>query len=75
MTKVKKVRLKTHCPKCGGVEFEIQEMYVTGSRMARLFDIQNRKFNAVSCAKCGFTELYKLNTSKGLDILDFLVGR
>ena len=26
------------------------------------------------CPKCGFTELYKANTSSGMNILDFLMN-
>ena len=33
-----------------------------------------KKFITISCTKCGYTELYKSNTSDGWNILDFLIG-
>lgn len=39
-----------------------------------MFDIQNKKFVTISCAQCGYTELYKAQTSTGMNILDFLMG-
>lgn len=39
-----------------------------------MFDVQNKRFITVSCAACGFTELYRKQNSAGLDILDFLLN-
>ncbi|MGO3790458.1 MAG: zinc ribbon domain-containing protein [Enterococcus gilvus] len=38
------------------------------------FDVQNKKFITISCKTCGFTELYRGETSDGWNILDFLMG-
>ena len=46
----------------------------TGGNFAKLFDVQNKKFVTVSCVNCGYTELYKAQSSDGWNILDFLVG-
>ncbi len=40
----------------------------------KLFDIQNKKFITISCEKCGYTEIYRAETSTGANILDFLIG-
>ncbi|WP_416386996.1 zinc ribbon domain-containing protein [Metaclostridioides mangenotii] len=41
---------------------------------AKIFDVQNKKFITISCKKCGYTELYKADTSSGWNILDFLIN-
>lgn len=62
------------CPKCGNTEFTHDQFQATGGNFAKIFDIQNKKFITVSCARCGFTELYRAETSAGWNILDFLLG-
>ena len=42
--------------------------------MAKIFDVQNKKFITVSCTKCGYTELYRQDTSTGMNVLDFLMN-
>lgn len=63
---------KWKCPKCGGEEFEQNQFQATGGNLAKLFDVQNKKFITISCKKCGYTELYKSKTSTAMNILDFL---
>ncbi len=62
------------CPKCGCHEFVQDQFQATGGTMAKLFDIQNKKFITISCEKCGYTEIYRSETSTGANILDFLIG-
>jgi predicted nucleic-acid-binding Zn-ribbon protein len=63
------------CPKCGWRKAEIDNIRTTGAGFTRFFDIQNRKFIAVSCEKCGFTEFYKAGRSgAGSNILDFITN-
>lgn len=63
------------CPKCGGRNAEVDQIRTTGSGFTRYFNIQNRKFNAVTCTRCGFTELYKAgSSSKTSNVLDFLTN-
>ena len=62
------------CIKCQHTKFESKNISVTGSGLAKMFDIQNNTFTAVSCSNCGYTEFYKANTSLGSNILDFLTG-
>lgn len=59
------------CIKCGCKEFETDQFQATGGNIAKIFDIQNKRFGTVSCTKCGYTELYKLTTDAGMNILDF----
>ncbi len=62
------------CPKCGGTHYEADQFQATGGNFAKIFDIQNKKFLTVSCTQCGYTELYKEQSSDGWNILDFLTG-
>ena len=49
------------CPKCGCHEFVQDQFQATGGTMAKLFDIQNKKFITISCEKCGYTEIYRIS--------------
>lgn len=60
------------CPKCGGTATETDEIATSGTGLTKLFDVQNRKFVVVSCADCGYSELYK-GQSTG-NAIDFFVG-
>ena len=63
------------CTKCGNHKAETDQIRTTGSGFTRFFNIQNRRFVAVSCAKCGFTEFYKEGKTSGAsNILDFVTG-
>lgn len=62
------------CQKCGCRTYVNDQFQATGGDFARIFDIQNKKFITISCTNCGYTELYKAQTSSGMDILDFLLG-
>jgi hypothetical protein len=44
----------------------------TGSGLSKMFDIQNRKFTAVTCTNCGYTELYRAQSSG--DLVDLFFG-
>ncbi len=60
------------CPKCGNKQYESDQFQATGGNFAKLFDVQNKKFITLSCIQCGYTELYRAQTSTGMNILDFL---
>ena len=62
------------CAKCGCKTFEREQFQATGGTLAKLFDVQNKKFITISCTCCGYTDLYKADTSSGSNILDFLIG-
>lgn len=61
------------CPKCGCESCVTDQFQATGGNFARIFDVQNKKFITVSCSECGYTELYKAQTTTGMNILDFLM--
>lgn len=58
------------CPKCGGTETD--EIATSGTGLTKLFDVQNRRFIVVSCAECGYAELYKGQSAN--NAIDFFVG-
>ena len=67
-------KVQYRCAKCGCTSFESDQFQATGGNFAKLFDIQNKKFIAISCTRCGYTELYKGQTSTGWNVLDFFFG-
>ena len=60
------------CPKCDHTETETDTISTTGGGFSKLFDVQNRRFTVVSCANCGYSELYK-GRSKN-DVVDVFLG-
>ncbi len=63
------------CDKCGNTNYDKTELRTTGGRLSKLFDVQNKKFVAVSCSNCGYTELYRINDSGVFsNIFDFLTN-
>lgn len=65
---------KYHCPKCNNTQAEMDEIRTTGNGFSRFFDIQNRKFTAVTCTRCKYTEFYKGSASTLSNVADFLIG-
>lgn len=63
------------CPKCNHKEYQLDQIRVAGSFWAKIFNIQNKKYAAVSCLKCSFTELYKEQPSSNLsNVFDFFTN-
>ncbi|RLM71039.1 hypothetical protein DVK05_03190 [Halorubrum sp. Atlit-8R] len=60
------------CPECGGTETETDEIATSGTGLTKMFDVQNRRFVVVSCAECGYSELYKGQSSG--NAIDFFLG-
>jgi len=63
------------CPKCEHDVCEVAEMRATGGLLTKLFDIQNRRFSTVTCARCRYTEFYAADSSMLGNIFDFFVER
>ena len=66
-------RMSFLCPKCQNTSCQLDEIRATG-KYSRFFDIQNKKFNAASCTQCGYTEIYRGDSSTLGNIFDFFVG-
>ena len=67
------------CPKCRVSGASVKRIAATGTGFSRLFDLQRNRFIAVSCTRCGYTELYDPRAfgdqEKTTDVLDILFGR
>lgn len=63
-----------HCLKCNNTEYEQDRFHATGGTLAKFMDVQNKRFITISCTKCGYTEIYKANTSASSNIFDFLIN-
>ena len=58
------------CMKCKGTEHKNGEIRTTGSGISRFLNLQNQKYATISCVKCGYTELYRMDGSGIGNILD-----
>ncbi len=62
------------CPKCDCPDFEAGEFRATGGVLSKIFDVQNKRFTTVSCARCHFTEIYKTTSSQLGNVFDFFTN-
>ena len=63
------------CTKCGNRKADIDQIRTTGAGFTKYFNIQNRRFTAVTCTNCGYTEFYRGRPSTGAsNVLDFLTN-
>jgi len=62
------------CPKCDNKQYEIDQIRTTGGFLAKIFDVQNKKFSVISCTHCGYSELYKRSTSTFGNVVDFFTN-
>ena len=60
------------CPKCGSTSYETGQIRVSGGFWSSALDVENRRYDSVSCNKCGYTEFYKKTLSRTEKALDFL---
>ena len=67
-------RIAYSCMKCNNDTYTTDEFRATGGGFSRFFDVQNKKFTTVSCTQCGFTEIYRGDTSKWGNVADFFLG-
>lgn len=63
------------CPKCGCTRYERDRIQTTGGNFSKLFDVQNKRYTAVICTRCGYTEFYRESDSLGWNIVDFLFNK
>jgi len=50
--------VKYTCPKCGATECKVSGIRTSGNIFTSILNIQNRKFSAVICNNCRYTEFY-----------------
>jgi uncharacterized protein len=56
--------VKYICPKCGSGSCSIFPIRTSGTLASSLFNIQNKKFTAVVCSTCRYTEFYNMPKTK-----------
>lgn len=66
--------IKYTCPKCGCRNYRLSQIRVAHSLLTQLFDIQSRKYSAIICKKCSYTEFYNVPVKKITTVFDFLTG-
>ena len=47
------------CTKCGEQEADTGAIRTTGDGASRYFNLQNHKFEYVSCKNCGYTDFFR----------------
>ncbi len=62
------------CIKCNGAEYRAGELRTTGSGISRFLNVQNQKYATVSCAGCGYTELFRMDGSGIGNIVDIFTN-
>jgi predicted nucleic-acid-binding Zn-ribbon protein len=62
------------CVKCSNDTYEVDEFRATGGILTQLLDIQNKHFSTVICERCGYTEVYRADSSQLTSIFDLFVG-
>lgn len=67
-------RLSYVCPKCKSTQCETGEVRAAGGFWSKIFDVQGRKFSAVICSQCRYTELYQADSSMLGNIFDFFTS-
>lgn len=63
------------CPKCGCMHYERDRIQTAGGNFSKLFDVQNKRYTAIICSQCGYTEFYRESDSLGWNIVDFLFNK
>ena len=58
------------CPKCANREFDVDRIRTSGGALSAIFDVENKKFETVTCGRCRYTELYRTSGSTLAQVLD-----
>lgn len=62
------------CAKCSNPSFKAEDVALAGAKWGRYFDHQGKKFTAIMCENCGYTDFYRIGGGKAGNILDILIG-
>ncbi len=65
---------KYRCPKCGHQGAEIETIRAASGLVSKLLHLESARFEAVTCRRCRYTELYKADRNTLRDILATLAG-
>jgi len=67
--------IKYSCPKCGSKAFSTGTMWVSRSIFSKIFDIQSRRYSAVICSVCKYTEFYHLPLKRLSEVLEYTTNK
>ncbi|WP_186488961.1 zinc ribbon domain-containing protein [Synechococcus sp. BIOS-U3-1] len=62
------------CSECGCATYETGQIRVSGGFWSSFFDVGNKRYNTVTCTRCGFTKFYQRTVSGVQKVFDFLGG-
>lgn len=63
-----------HCAKCDNGDYEVLDISTSSGMLSRMFNFQNRRFSAVICRRCKYTEFYKTESGKLRNVIDVVAG-
>ena len=66
--------LNFKCPKCGESRCETGQVRMSGGGISAFFNLENKRFSTVTCARCGYTEMYKGEVSGLAKVFDLFGG-
>ncbi len=67
--------IKYTCPKCGGRKYEVKGVILQHSQFSQVFSIPGRRYTAVICDRCRYTEFYNLPAQSINEAFDFSPGK
>jgi len=67
--------VKYVCPKCGSKNYEAGTIWASKSILAKIFDIQGRRYTTVTCSVCQYTELYHLPPKRLNEVLEYTTNK
>ena len=57
------------CARCHNKGGQVEKLALSGTGLSRFMDLQPYLYAFVSCANCGYTEVFNLKTLEGKDDL------
>ena len=67
--------LKFVCPKCGGKKYLVKGVVIQHSQFSQVFSIPGRRYTAVICDRCKYSDFYNLPPNRIGEAFDFSSGR
>jgi hypothetical protein len=67
--------IKYTCPKCGGRQYELKGVIIQHSQVSQVLSIPGRRYTAVICNRCRYTEFYNLPVKRINEAFDFSSGK
>ncbi|KAF0976778.1 hypothetical protein FDP41_004073 [Naegleria fowleri] len=73
LIELEKNKVRFVCEKCKGSSYRLGEVRSCGSLLAKIFNVQNRRFITITCKSCGHTQFFESTQSALANILDILI--